>query len=154
MKKKITFIAIAMILSICVVLSGCKKDDNTEDSESRTMTSIQENVSEDSNEVNKDFTDEAGGNPKTSELNKEFTDEAGENLEDSNSFVLEITVSEDKYFIENHEKDYAELIEEIKLLSDDSSVILYDEKATLKAVKTITDYLNENEVKYHVEISD
>lgn len=78
------------------------------------------------------------------------TSETGGNSGTPFKTVLIITVSEDKYYVDNHAIEYDDLIEKISSLDDESYITLYDENSTLKAFRKIMDYLDENKIPYEI----
>jgi hypothetical protein len=149
-KKSIYFAAIMLITTIA--LYGCKKDDENEtttttinSSEMSESVEVKTSIIDDDqslendtreipSSVDDDFDSPGGGNPEKAEKEK----------------VLEITVSEDKYFVDNHEVSFDEFVEKVQALGEESYVRLYDEKSTLKAFKKVKDYLEENKIYYEL----
>ena len=70
----------------------------------------------------------------------------GGNPDNTDSFALEITISEDKYFVNNHEIG----IEEIDGLEAGATIKINDEKSSLKAFNAVKDYLDEKKITYSV----
>lgn len=75
----------------------------------------------------------------------------GGNPGNTDSFAMEITVSEDKYFVDNHEISFDELKTKIDGLETGAVIKINDENSTLKAFNTVKDYLTEKEIAYSVE---
>lgn len=75
----------------------------------------------------------------------------GGNPGNTDSFALEITISEDKYFVDNHEIGIEELKSEIDGLEAGATIKINDENSTLKAFNAVKDYLTEKEIAYSVE---
>lgn len=74
----------------------------------------------------------------------------GGNLGNTDSFALEITISEDKYFVNNHEIGIEELKSEIDGLEAGATIKINDEKSSLKAFNAVKDYLDEKKITYSV----
>lgn len=74
----------------------------------------------------------------------------GGNPGNTDSFALEITVSEDKYFVDNHEIGIEELKSEIDGLEAGATIKINDENSTLKAFNAVKDYLDEKKITYSV----
>ena len=67
------------------------------------------------------------------------------------SFSLKITISEDKYFVDDHEIAFEELKTVIDTLEKGSAVKIVDENSTLKAFNAVKNYLAEKEITYSFE---
>lgn len=63
---------------------------------------------------------------------------------------IEVTVSEDKYFYENHEISYDDLIEVLDGLDGNTAVMISDENATLNAYENLTKALEERGILYEL----
>ena len=74
----------------------------------------------------------------------------GGNPGNTDSFALEITISDDKYFVNNHEIGIEELKSEIDGLEAGATIIINDENSTLKAFNAVKDYLDEKKITYSV----
>lgn len=74
----------------------------------------------------------------------------GGNPGNADSFALEITISEDKYFVNNHEIGIEELKSEIDGLEAGATIKINDEKSSLKAFNSVKDYLDEKKIAYSV----
>lgn len=74
----------------------------------------------------------------------------GGNHGNTDSFALEITISEDKYFVDNHEIGIEELKSEIDGLEAGATIKINDEKSSLKAFNAVKDYLDEKKITYSV----
>ena len=83
------------------------------------------------------------------EITTTTVDEATENNSDAEggnpdiADYIEVTVSEDKYFYDNHEISYDDLIELLDGLDENTAVKISDENATLKAYESLTEALEE-----------
>lgn len=74
----------------------------------------------------------------------------GGNPGNTDSFALEITISDDKYFVNNHEIGIEELKSEIDGLEAGATIKINDENSTLKAFNAVKDYLDEKKITYSV----
>lgn len=74
----------------------------------------------------------------------------GGNHGNTDRFALEITISEDKYFVNNHEISIEELKSEIDGLEAGATIKINDEKSSLKAFNAVKDYLDEKKITYNV----
>ena len=90
------------------------------------------------------------GTPDDSEITTDTTvgetTDSNLNVSGGNSDIakyIEVTVSEDKYFYENHEISYDDLIKVLDELDENTAVKISDENATLKAYESLTDALEE-----------
>lgn len=63
---------------------------------------------------------------------------------------IEVTVSKDKYFYENHEIPFEELVEVLDGLDGDTAVLISDEDATLKAYEELTSALKERKIMFEM----
>ena len=66
-------------------------------------------------------------------------------------FTLNITISEEKYFVDNHEITFEELKKDIDSLKEGSTVKIEDENSTLKAFNAVKNYLTEKEIPFNLE---
>lgn len=89
---------------------------------------------------------ESSSDAQTSDVSSE-----GGNPGNPDSFAMEITVSEDKYFVDNHEISFDELKTKIDGLETGAVIKINDENSTLKAFNAVKDYLTEKEIAYSVE---
>ena len=78
-------------------------------------------------ETTENNSDAAGGNPDIADY-------------------IEVTVSEDKYFYENHEISFDDLLKVFDELDENTAVKISDENATLKAYENLTAALEEREI--------
>ena len=81
--------------------------------------------------VNSESTDSLS-EAQTSDISSE-----GGNTGSPEMFALEITISEDKYFVDNHEIGFEELKTKIDALEKGSTVKVNDENSTLKAFNAV-----------------
>lgn len=63
---------------------------------------------------------------------------------------VEVTVSEDKYFYENHEISFDELMEVLDGLEENTAVRISDDNAALKDFENLTKALEERSIIYEV----
>lgn len=89
---------------------------------------------------------ESSSDAQTSDVSSE-----GGNPGNPDSFAMEITVSENKYFVDNHEISFDELKTKIDGLETGAVIKINDENSTLKAFNAVKDYLTEKEIAYSVE---
>lgn len=85
----------------------------------------------------------------------EITTTSGSEITDGNSGgnsdianYIEVTVSEDKYFYENHEISFDDLIKVFDELDKNTAVKINDENASLKAYESLTKALEEREILF------
>lgn len=97
-------------------------------------------------------TDSTLNNPETTYSVSNFeTTNNNSNAEGGNSDItkyIEITVAEDKYFYENHEILYDELIKVFDEADENTVVKISDENATLKAFKDLTKALEKRGIMF------
>ena len=75
----------------------------------------------------------------------------GGNPGNPESFTLNITISEEKYFVDNHEITFEELKKDIDSLKEGSTVKIEDENSTLKAFNAVKNYLTEKEISFNLD---
>lgn len=95
-------------------------------------------------------TSDASSAESSSEVQTSNVSTEGGNSGSTEKFALELTISEDKYFIDNHEISLDELKTKIDALEPDSAVAINDENSTLKAYNAVKDYLQEKNIGYTV----
>ena len=119
MKKKIALTM--LILSAGLTFTACGLTNDSENTSSEHRASDEQNISAapDVPETTDSDTSGAGGNPDIAKY-------------------IEITVSEEKYFHENHEISYDDLIMMLDELPKNTTVKISDENATLKAYENLT----------------
>lgn len=137
-------VLIALILGVCLTLTACTDPNNepqnsTPGSSSNSQVTNEQNSSTlenseisdctPSEEMIEDVSSTEGGNPDTAKY-------------------IEVTVSEDKYFYDNHEISFDELVEVLDGLDENTSVKISDENATLKAYENLTKTLDEREILF------
>ena len=64
---------------------------------------------------------------------------------------LYFTISEEKYFVDNHEITFEELKKDIDSLKEGSTVKIEDENSTLKAFNAVKNYLTEKEIPFNLD---
>ena len=126
----------ALILSAGLMLTACTAENNplsslfgNEQSTAGTTDNSEITSSTTSSEAMDGDPDAAGGNPDFAKY-------------------IEVTVAEDKYFYENREISYDDLIKVFDELDGNTAVIINDENATLNAYEALTKALEEREILY------
>ena len=129
MKKKIALTM--LILSAGLTFTACGLTNDSENTSSEHRASDEQNISAapDVPETTDSDTSGAGGNPDIAKY-------------------IEITVSEEKYFHENHEISYDDLIMLLDELPKNTTVKISDENATLKAYENLTKALEERGIMF------
>ena len=129
MKKKIALTM--LILSAGLTFTACGLTNDSENTSSEHRASDEQNISAapDVPETTDSDTSGAGGNPDIAKY-------------------IEITVSEEKYFHENHEISYDDLIMMLDALPKNTTVKISDENATLKAYENLTKALEERGIMF------
>ena len=129
MKKKIALTM--LILSAGLTFTACGLTNDSENTSSEHRASDEQNISTapDVPETTDSDTSGAGGNPDIAKY-------------------IEITVSEEKYFHENHEISYDDLIMMLDELPKNTTVKISDENATLKAYENLTKALEERGIMF------
>lgn len=137
MKK---FIIVILLLAVCgaLIYFGYPEISKLINGE-QTVTSSEANTASDVSSA--DNSSEA----QTSNVSAE-----GGNSGNTDSFALEITISEDKYFVNNHEISFDELKTKIDGLETGAVIKINDENSTLKAFNAVKDYLDEKKIAYSV----
>lgn len=149
---------LCLLLGMSVTLSGCdnplKKLFNKE--ETTDVSEVDTSVFETSAEIGSSVTDiisqQKPGTLLQSETSSEeigsdeFDSTGGGNPDVYNE--IEITISENKYFYNNHEITYDEFQDIMSQFDSNTTIKIYDELASDSAYKKITAYLDENEIPY------
>lgn len=134
----------ALILCAGLALTACTAENNPlsslfENEQSTTTTSDGSEITTDApiepettttttaDETTDSNSDASGGNPDISDY-------------------IEVTVSEDKYFYENHEISFDDLMKVFDELEENTAVKISDENATLKAYESLINALEEREI--------
>ncbi len=133
--KKVIVLA-ALFLGVSFTLTACTPKDNSrssqvtdEQSTNSTSDNSKPTSSTSSIEMAGSNSSAAGGNPDIANY-------------------IEVTVSEDKYFYENHEILFDDLIKVFDELDDNTAVKISDENATLKAYESLTKALEERGILF------
>ncbi len=132
--------ATALVLS-AFMLFGCA--DNSANNNSEHTVSSADSLSADSS-ISANQSDEQISN--ITDISAE-----GGNPGNPESFSLKITISEDKYFVDDHEIAFEELKTVIDTLEKGSAVKIADENSTLRAFNAVKNYLAEKEITYSFE---
>lgn len=132
--------AAVLVLSV-FMLFGCA-DNPANINSGHTVSSAESSLTDPS--ISEDRSDEQMSN--MTDISAESGDPG-----DSENFSLEITISEDKYFVDDHEITFEELKSVIGNSEKGSSVKIYDKNSTLKAFNAVKNYLAEKEITYSFE---
>ena len=143
MNKKRALAALALTASIA--LTACDFLNNAMSSDtSGTQTTAQPAAT--STSAESEATSDTTADTTTHE-----TTEGDSNAQGGNPDIasyIEVTVSEDKYFYENHEISYDDLIKVFDDLDENTAVRISDENATLKAYESLTNALEERGIPF------
>ena len=144
MKK---FIIVILVLALCgvVIYFGYPEISKLINGEQNTTSSVTNSSAEVSSADSSETTD-SSSDVQTGDVSAE-----GGNSGNTEKFAMEITISEDKYFVDNHEISFDELKAKINGLEMGAVIKVNDENSTLKAFNAVKDYLNEKEISYSVE---
>lgn len=144
MKK---FIIVILVLALCgvAIYFGYPEISKLINGEQNTTSSVTNSSAEVSGADSSETTD-SSSDVQTSDVSAE-----GGNSGNTEKFAMEITISEDKYFVDNHEISFDELKAKIDGLETGAVIKVNDENSTLKAFNAVKDYLNEKEISYSVE---
>lgn len=144
MKK---FIIVLLVLAVCgvAIYFAYPEISKMINGGQNTTSSVTDSSAEVSSADSSDAT-ESSSDAQTSDVSSE-----GGNPGNTDSFAMEITVSEDKYFVDNHEISFDELKAKIDGLETGAVIKINDENSTLKAFNAVKDYLTEKEIAYSVE---
>lgn len=138
MKK---FIIVLLVLAVCgVAIYFAYPEISKMINGGQTVTSSEANTASDISSADN------SSQAQTSDVSSE-----GGNPGNPDSFAMEITVSEDKYFVDNHEISFDELKAKIDGLETGAVIKINDENSTLKAFNAVKDYLTEKEIACSVE---
>lgn len=138
MKK---FIIVLLVLAVCgVAIYFAYPEISKMINGGQTVTSSEANTASDISSADN------SSQAQTSNVSAE-----GGNSGNTDSFAMEITVSENKYFVDNHEISFDELKAKIDGLETGAVIKINDENSTLKAFNAVKDYLTEKEIAYSVE---
>lgn len=144
MKK---FIIVLLVLAVCgvAIYFAYPEISKMINGGQNTTSSVTDSSAEVGSADSSDTT-ESSSDAQTSDVSSE-----GGNPGNPDSFAMEITVSEDKYFVDNHEISFEELKAKIDGLETGAVIKINDENSTLKAFNAVKDYLTEKEIAYSVE---
>lgn len=147
MKK---FIIVILVLAVCAaaVYFGYPEISKLIDKEQTTASSEVNSSADVSSEDSQNSSETADS---SSEVQTSNVSSEGGNSGEPEKFALEITISEDKYFVDNHEISFEELKTKIDGLEKGSAVKINDENSALKAFNSVKNYLAEKEIAYSVE---
>lgn len=138
MKKKIALTM--LILSAGLTFTACGLTNDSENTSSEHRASDEHNIS-----ASPDVPETTDAAP-SAETTDGDTSGAGGNPDIAK--YIEITVSEGKYFHENHEISYDDLIMMLDELPKNTTVKISDENATLKAYENLTKALEERGIMF------
>lgn len=144
MKK---FIIVLLVLAVCgaAIYFAYPEISKMINGEQSTASSVTNSSAEVSSADNPDIT-VSSSDTQTSDVLSE-----GGNPGSPEKYAMEITISEDKYFVDNHEISFDELKAKIDGLETGAVIKVNDENSTLKAFNAVKDYLTEKEIAYSVE---
>ena len=144
MKK---FIIVLMVLAVCgvAIYFAYPEISKMINGGQNTTSSVTDSSAKVSSADSSD-TAESSSDAQTSDVSSE-----GGNPGNPDKYAMEITISEDKYFVDNHEISFDELKTKIDGLETGAVIKINDENSTLKAFNTVKDYLTEKEIAYSVE---
>lgn len=144
MKK---FIIVLLVLAVCgVAIYFAYPEISKMINGEQTVTSSEANTAPDISSADSSDTAEISSDTQASDVSSE-----GGNPGNPDKYAMEITISEDKYFVDNHEISFDELKTKIDGLETGAVIKINDENSTLKAFNTVKDYLTEKEIAYSVE---
>lgn len=138
MKKKIALAA--LILSANLLLTACTPKNTPANNSSSSQVADEQSTNStfDNSEI-------------TNSTSSTETTNGNSSAEGGNPDIaryIEVTVSEDKYFYENHEILFDDLIKVFGALDENTAVKISDENATLKAYESLTKALEEREILF------
>lgn len=146
------FVVGVMSIALAVSLTGCDNPIEKIVTKEKNEETITETVNQVENEINStsisivEIPDETSVQSTVSE---EYDETGGGNADTYKE--IEITVSDNQYFYNNHEITYSELCEILDSLDSNTTIILFDEMATESAFSKITDYLDERKISYEMK---
>lgn len=159
MKKKTVLAALAVCAGLA--LTGCDTVNVmigtfsiADTSESTTAEPDVSETAADAAEITTTADETAAADETTAAADETTTAEvtvggpAAEGGNPSFAHYIEVTVLEDKYFYENHEISYEELLELLDGLDGDTAVVISDKNATLKAYESLTKALEERGILF------
>lgn len=146
------FVVGVMSIALAVSLTGCDNPIEKIVTKEKNEETITETVNQVENEINStsisivEIPDETSVQSTVSE---EYDETGGGNADTYKE--IEITVSDNQYFYNNHEITYSELCEILDNLDSNTTIILFDEMATESAFSKITDYLDKRKISYEMK---
>lgn len=146
MNKKI--VLAALILTASLALTGCELFDSTAENDPPSSQTTDEQTTTDTSddaEITSDDPEITSTTPDI-EVTADNSSAAGGNPDIA--AYIEVTVSEDKYFYENHEISFDDLMEVLDGLDGNTAVRISDENAALKAYESLTKALEEREILF------
>lgn len=133
MKNKIALVMLILSAVLTFTACGLKNDSDYQASNKQNISGAPDNPKttdvEQSDETADSDASAAGGNPDITKY-------------------IEVTVLEDKYFHENHEISYDDLIKMLNELTENTTIKISDENATLKAYENLTKALEERGIMF------
>jgi len=129
-----------LAISFGLILSSCKKDDDSKETsitvteqttvaESDATTAQSSDTTVSQSEASVTYSESGGGNP-------------------DNYTEIDITISESRYYYDNSEISFDELIELFDSLDKNDTVNIHDDYASDKAFENLTSILEEREIPY------
>lgn len=137
-------ILIALILGVCLTLTACTDPNNAPKNSSPNSSSNSQVTNEQNSSALENS--EISDSTPSEEMTEDASSAEGGNSDTAK--YIEVTVSEDKYFYENHEISFEELVEVLDGLDENTSVKISDENATLKAYESLTKALEERKITF------
>lgn len=151
MKKTITLAALILCAGLTLTACSTIRDLTGIDLFGSQDDDIEQNTT--TSDSYPEITSTTDDSETTSDTTTGETTEGNSAAEGGNSdfaSYIEVTVSEDKYFYENHEISYDDLIEVMDGLDENTAVRISDENAALNAFEALTDALEERGILYEV----
>lgn len=151
----IIILIIAILIFALLYFNSCRKNSEKDENISETVSTVSEIAEESVAETNSETsaaTEQAENTDQTSVETTSAIDgsESGGGNPDVYD-VIEITVSEDKYYKDHKEITLEEFKEFTKAMDSNTTVKIYDNYATDKAYSALIDYLNEKSILYSEE---
>ena len=146
------FVVVVMSIALAVSLTGCDNPIKKIFTKEKNEETITETVNQVENEINStsiSIVEIPDDTSVQSTVSEEYDETGGGNADTYKE--IEITVSDNQYFYNNHEITYSELCEILDSLDSNTTIILFDEMATESAFSKITDYLDERKISYEMK---
>ena len=124
-----------VLLALCLV--GCKNNNKTQEGSTAKKNETSTNQDVSSDDSDRPETD-GGGNKNNNENDTKVT-------------VINVLISEDKYYYENETKDLKDLINIVGKYNGEVIVHIVDSNATENAYSELVNELKKMEVSYEVE---